>query len=494
MNCNLVPDIVKVAAKDTVIKKHSMVYYKRSAGGRIIEYAETVWRMLRLKDFYIRKISLRNYRRFEEKTIYLNKNMNLLIGKNASGKTTVLEAVNVAMGAYLAAYKEYVPSRFVQNISDSDVRRKNQRTDQKDVLISSGIEQYPCSVETELLMDGHKFVYRRILEKKDSRTKFAASNPMQKEVVRWEKAMKASDGTDEGLILPLVLYLSSARLWNENKSSEFDDIPNRTDAYHRCLDAKRGMQMPFQYMRYMKEIAVQEKGGEDFPAYTLIMDAIQESMRVELNPGERVEYALRYKGLALVEADGTWIPFEGLSDGYRDVIKIITDIAVRMCILNPYLKENTFKETPGIVVIDELDLSLHPEWQRRIINTLTELFPKVQFICASHSPFIIQSLKKGQLISMDGEIRDEYAGQSIEDIAEDIMGVENPQYSAEKQEMYELAEDYFLALEQADKEEDLDRMKEKLNVLTARYGDNPAYYAYLNQKYIDKKAEMGSGR
>ena len=133
--------------------------------------------------------------------------MNLLIGKNASGKTTVLEAVNVAMGAYLAAYKEYVPSRFVQNISDSDVRRKNQRTDQKDVLISSGIEQYPCSVETELLMDGHKFVYRRILEKKDSRTKFAASNPMQKEVVRWEKAMKASDGTEEGLILPLVLYL-----------------------------------------------------------------------------------------------------------------------------------------------------------------------------------------------------------------------------------------------------------------------------------------------
>ncbi len=122
--------------------------------------------VIRLKDFYIRKISLRNYRRFEEKTIYFNQNMNLLIGKNASGKTTVLEAVNVALGAYLAAYKEYVPSRFVQNISDSDVRRKNQRTDQKDVLLSSGIEQYPCSVETELLMDGHKFVYRRILEKR----------------------------------------------------------------------------------------------------------------------------------------------------------------------------------------------------------------------------------------------------------------------------------------------------------------------------------------
>lgn len=65
-----VPDIVKVTAKDTVIKKLSMVYYKKV---QCVEYAETVWRLVRLKDFYIRKISLRNYRRFEEKTIYFVK-------------------------------------------------------------------------------------------------------------------------------------------------------------------------------------------------------------------------------------------------------------------------------------------------------------------------------------------------------------------------------------------------------------------------------------
>lgn len=446
-----------------------------------------------MKDFYIDQISLHNYRCFEHKTIQLNRHMNLLVGKNASGKTTVLEAVSVALGAYLAAYKEYVPSRFVQNISDSDVRRKKQKWGQRDVLISSGIEQYPCFVETRLMMDEQKFLYKRILEKKESRTKFAASNPMQKEVVLWEKAMKSGNGSDEGLIFPLVLYLSSARLWNENKSSEFEDIPNRTDAYHRCLDAKRGMQMPFQYMRHLKEVAVQENDGEDFPAYTLIMEAIRESMKDELESGERIEHSLRYNGLALVEKDGTWIPFEGLSDGYRDVIKIIADIAVRMCILNPYLKEDTFRKTPGIVVIDELDLSLHPEWQRRITGTLMRLFPKVQFICASHSPFIIQSLKDGQLISMDGEIRDEYAGQSIEDIAEDIMGVENPQYSDERQKMYEAAENYFAKLDKVGNAQDLERVKGELEILTARFGDNPAYYAFLNQKYIEKCAEMENG-
>ncbi|MDD7027271.1 MAG: ATP-binding protein [Lachnospiraceae bacterium] len=75
-----------------------------------------------MDDFYIEEIELHNYRRFAKEVFKFNKNMNLLIGKNASGKTTVLEAVNVALGAYLAAYKSYVSSRFVRNISESDVR------------------------------------------------------------------------------------------------------------------------------------------------------------------------------------------------------------------------------------------------------------------------------------------------------------------------------------------------------------------------------------
>lgn len=244
--------------------------------------------------------------------------------------------------------------------------------------------------------------------------------------------------------------------------------------------------MPFSYIRYLKEVANQENKGVDYPAYTLILDAINYSMKEELKEGERIEYSFRYQGLALVEADGTWIPFEGLSDGYRGVIKIVADIAARMCILNPYLREKTLLETPGIVIIDELDLSLHPSWQRRIIGTLTKIFPKVQFICASHSLFLIQSLKEGKLISMDGDVTEEYFGQSIEDIAEDIMGVENPQYSDEKQEMYKLAEEYFSKLELAEDKESLKDMKEDLDRLIARFGDNPAYYAFLQQKYIEK--------
>lgn len=92
--------------------------------------------------------------------------------------------------------------------------------------------------------------------------------------------------------------------------------------------------------------------------------------------------------MALKSEDGTILPFSTLSDGYRNVIKIILEIATRMCILNPYLQGEALQKTPGVVVIDELDLSLHPTWQKKIISILKNLFPKIQFICATHSPFI----------------------------------------------------------------------------------------------------------
>ena len=158
--------------------------------------------------------------------------------------------------------------------------------------------------------------------------------------------------------------------------------------------------------------------------------------------------------------------------------------------LNPYLGKETLKATPGVVVIDELDLSLHPTWQKRIVRILKELFPKVQFICATHSPFIIQSLEPGELITLDTILDEEYSGQSIEDIAEDIMNVPLVQYSEKKVKMYQAAKKYFEALKSASSDKDLEILKEKLDVLSAEYSDNPAYNAWMQQKYLEKKAEM----
>lgn len=442
-----------------------------------------------MKEFYLKNITLHNFRRFEDTIYELNPQMNVFIGKNASGKTTVLEAATVILGAYLSSFKQYVPSRFVQNISDRDVMRKSLQA-MKNVATTSGVPQYPCVVESEIAFDGTVAECKRSLEKEGGRTKSLGKNVLREVVSEWEKAIKAADGSDMQQIYPLILYLSSARLWNENRIGEIDKIPSRTDAYQRCLDQKRSSQSSFEYIRLLGNLASEENDGKPLPAYEVIMNAVRYSLQEELLPGQQVLYSSRYGGIAVKNADGTIIDFAALSDGYRNVIKIVTDIATKMCILNPYLQGDTLKKTPGVVVIDELDLSLHPTWQRRIVRILKELFPKVQFICATHSPFIVQSLENGELIVLDGELDEEYSGQSIEDISEDIMQVPVVQYSEKKLKMYEVAEKYFHALKKCTSEEELGKLKEELDYWSSIYSDNPAYSALMKQKYLEKKMEM----
>ena len=442
-----------------------------------------------MEQFYLKDIELFHFRKFENVTYELNPRMNVIIGKNASGKTAILEAATVILGAYLTAFKEYVPSRFGHNISDSDVLKKTLKQVKK-VAVTATVQQFPCKISSHFIWDKSLKKCVRSLEKAGGRTKFIGKNPMREVVEGWEKAIREADGSDAGQIYPLVLYLSSARLWNENRTGEMDRIPGRTDAYQRCLDPKRGNQTPFEYIKLLGNLASEENDGKPLPAYEVIMDAVKYSLKEELEPGQQVLYSSRYGEIAVKNSDGTVINFSALSDGYRNVIKIVTDIATKMCILNPYLEKDTLKLTPGIVVIDELDLSLHPTWQRRIIRILKELFPKVQFICATHSPFIIQSLEPGELIALDTILDEEYSGQSIEDIAEDIMDVPIVQYSEKKVKMYQAADAYFKALKGASSEEELQALKEKLDVLSAEYSDNPAYNAWMQQKYLEKRAEI----
>ena len=433
-------------------------------------------------NFRIKELTVTNYRKFEQKTFQLNPTMNVFAGKNGSGKTAALEAAVVMMGAYLSAYKTYVPSQYVFNLSgdpeNGDAHKKVLTSQQEDVLTAGGVAQYPCKVSCTAIWgeESNEISFQRIIEKEGSRTKFNGKNPMQPKVVEWEEAISKADHSDEASILPLVLYLSSARLWNENNSTKKKSLYGRTEAFNHCLDKKHGAELAFGYIRKFKNIAVEEREGKSFPAYDAILDAINEAFGDELSPGERVIFSTRYERdiVALQMKDGTVVPFTSLSDGYRNVIKIIVDIATRMCILNPYQKENVLKNTPGIVVIDEIDLSLHPTWQRKIIGILKELFPKIQFICATHSPFIIQSLEEGELITLDQTLDSEYSGESIEDIAEDVMGVEMVQYSIKKRKMYEAAQNYLKALEQAESQEDLDALRNEMNRLEAVYSENPA--------------------
>lgn len=90
-----------------------------------------------------------------------------------------------------------------------------------------------------------------------------------------------------------------------------------------------------------------------------------------------------------VDSDGTQyeLRIEQLSEGYKIVIATVADLAARMAGANPQMSNPL--SAKGIVLIDEVDLHLHPKWQRTILRDLNRVFPNIQFIVSTHSPIIV---------------------------------------------------------------------------------------------------------
>ena len=86
------------------------------------------------------------------------------------------------------------------------------------------------------------------------------------------------------------------------------------------------------------------------------------------------------------------VDIHSLSAGNRIVIGVVGDIVHRCCVLNPHLGLDVLKTTPGIVMIDEIELHLHPSWQQQILPTLQKIFPRIQFIVTTHSPQVVSSI------------------------------------------------------------------------------------------------------
>ena len=129
------------------------------------------------------------------------------------------------------------------------------------------------------------------------------------------------------------------------------------------------------------------------------------------------------------------IYFEYLSSGFKSLIILVLGIIMEIEFRfgDQDIKVEDFD---GIIIIDEIDVHLHPTWQTQILDVLEKIFPKVQFFVSTHSPHVIQSLPPNQLIALekvDNNIvrrellvnEDGYIGWTIEEILRDVMGMNN---------------------------------------------------------------------
>lgn len=417
----------------------------------------------------INRLDLNNFRCFDERSFTFHERFTLLVGANATGKTAVLDALAVALGAALIP----VPHALSGSIHHRDVRRTYRQIGETGHFQ----EHYPARIEAHGSIEKHSVTWTRALMSAKSRTTRGGSRAIREAM---NQLVKRSANRHD-VLLPYIGYYGTGRLWREQRLlSEGGIDPARRSSrylgYQNCLTPSSSAR---HLSAWVKRLALIEARRGPLATLQAVLRAIADCVE-----DAAAAYFDFEEDDIVVQFETDRSPFRSLSDGQRNMAATAADIAMRCAQLNPQLNDRARLETPGVVLIDEVDLHLHPRWQRTVVGDMTRTFPGLQFVATSHSPFIVQSVSDGGVINLDREDSEPETqhDQSVEDIAENIMGVDQPQRSKRYRDMIRAAEEYYRLIESATGETDpreAEALRDQLDLLEEPFANNPAYVAFL---------------
>lgn len=337
---------------------------------------------------WIKKITIANYKAIREMNIKFQPGMNLLIGDNGVGKTSILEAITVAFGDFINGMSGVAK----KGISPSDVRIDTKMISDA----SQGIVHFtPITIKT--LFDTEEGEKKGEVTRRDetgkSKTRFIG-----KEISDY--ANKKTNNLEEKL--PLFCYYSTSRLAPPKRedlgTASKNKLNDRRCGYIGCMENNLDIKSLKAWCLKMEMAAFQQrKEIAEYKAFKEIVSDFMSQMN-ELEEKPQISYSRAFEDIAYTQ-NGETIPINYLSAGYQSLLWMVMDMAFRMAILNP--GERLLNKCEGIILIDEVDMHLHPKWQWKIAEALKRSFPKVQFILATHSPIVISSCKDATLLEIN---------------------------------------------------------------------------------------------
>ncbi len=346
----------------------------------------------------IDSLKLHNFRLFEDVELQLNERVCVVVGINGAGKSTLLDAMCILLSCYVGGFD----GLGVRRIAQSDIRHVTYKSGS----FYENVSQLPVEIAAAGSI-GDTPVAWKSLKLKDSPQSSSPSAYEEMTRLAGEHQIRLREG-DGNLVLPLIAYYGTGRLWKREASkkkreSQVQTTFRRLSAYEDCLDAHLTDTTLAAWYERMT-IKNLQRGG-DTPEFAAVRAALSNSLRT-LTGFSKVEFQSNFDTheLEVIYEDGDRverIPSSQLSDGYRVALNIFADIAYMAAQLNPQLGESVLAATEGIVLIDEIDLHLHPQWQQLVLSDLASTFPRVQFVVTTHASSVIASAEGCQLVVVD---------------------------------------------------------------------------------------------
>lgn len=414
------------------------------------------------------QLHIQNFRCYEDATFDFQPGFNLVVGVNGSGKTSLLQAVAASFSDFAALTGNQSSAgngdevRFVVDTFESGNRFER---------------CFPVVLKAKGNIFGHNHWEFFI-----SRNGVPPLADISLDIGVGETINRINSTSD--LDLHVLAFYRAGRRWTaENISAEFGATHrvSRFNGYKDWFDAAINLTEFESWFigKTLEQLQKIAKSGHPKNGFDDELTWVNEAIKSALPECKGLQYDLTSRSL-LVDFDDKSFPFADLSDGQRGMVALFSDIARRMCILNPHMGKKVLKNTSGVVIIDELDIHLHPAWQRSIAPALKEAFPKVQFIAASHSPQIIGSLKPEEVILLDSGATHPRVTYGLDSsrVLEEVMGV-----SEREPEIEALLSELFSTIE----DNDFQKAKSQLETLRKKAPDLPEF---LRAEALLRRKEM----
>ena len=361
----------------------------------------------------ILNLSLKDVGRFADLTIHLaptnknSSNITVIVGNNGAGKTTLLKSLATSLSWLVARIR--TERGIGSHLIDDDIRNGASFAMVTAALIdgSKARSNVPKKVADEIL-----FVWT-VARSKQGRKSSVHSELT--ETSRLADLYRTKLTADDKASLPLIAYYPVERSVLEiplkiKTKHTFDQLDGYDNSLNRGVDFRRF----FEWFREredsenetgisdtaLAEISI--KFGYDSDVWKTLSNLKASSRDRQLTavrsaiaafmPGFTNLRVQRKPRLHMaIDKDGVTLNVAQLSQGEKSMMALVGDIARRLAMMNQSLDNPLHGD--GIVLIDEVDLHLHPKWQRSLIRQLSETFPNCQFVLTTHSPLVISDAK-----------------------------------------------------------------------------------------------------